>query len=711
MNVKFTLRSIVNRNELKKMDEKGQKIDLFILTQRLLEEKAILVDTIKSYVINQRIKEREEKNKRNEEIEAKRNSQSYTEKLNNKKLEKKNQINDKAMKICKRLVQEKNLLVSHVGQLANKLKLQQQNYIKLQTNAKNKIFELREEVKQLKKEKNKSAEMHRKMSSELGKSRALARHLRRAVVQYHSNKNTPQAEDQLKTKKDAVYDNIDAIDNNNNNDDDDDDEIGKSDDDTMENFPSSVSSSSSLTLPIPKISQKNHPSMSKVLSDNKIEKEKHIMIEEHNANTTNINHTNSITNYNSDNDNNDNGGKTTTVIKNSIEESVVTHTIDVSDHLIVKQEDIRTSKDNEDDEEEDDDDDIPPPPPITTNNIINLATQLPMAPQQKISLNSKRGKNNGIEEEDQTIAVAQIVENHNGNNETHVIAKQLSNYDNSTLKNEKSPPIAKIISTSVMDGVRDGDLEFSNRQRRKSSSVQSGLQNNAKVSIEQNCIQHVLDGELLTKYASSSSVRSMIRQGISNGATEKWVIVNTADDGNLMWGNAKARFTKKMSKFLKLDLITGVYATVPSKKSTASMQRTDWHHSFTVETNSRTYMFVCPSILSAATWIYGLQKMLNKINNCPTSNNKNCRVYKSRGQVLIHLLKIYLDTKAMKMDVTRESLIIDALNMTVLDKLSGMLAGRNSSSNYNNNIFGNDEMDDNSRLNAILNLPSVPTFD
>ena len=57
-----------------------------------------------------------------------------------------------------------------------------------------------------------------------------------------------------------------------------------------------------------------------------------------------------------------------------------------------------------------------------------------MAPQQKISLNSKRGKNNGIEEEDQTIAVAQIVENHNGNNETHVIAKQLSNYDNSTLK-------------------------------------------------------------------------------------------------------------------------------------------------------------------------------------------------------------------------------------------------------------------------------------
>eukprot|EP00942_MAST-04A_sp_MAST-4A-sp1_P004078 g4078.t1 len=262
-----------------------------------------------------------------------------------------------------------------------------------------------------------------------------------------------------------------------------------------------------------------------------------------------------------------------------------------------------------------------------------------------------------------------------------------------------------------MDGVRDGDLEFSNRQRRKSSSVQSGLQNNAKVSIEQNCIQHVLDGELLTKYASSSSVRSMIRQGISNGATEKWVIVNTADDGNLMWGNAKARFTKKMSKFLKLDLITGVYATVPSKKSTASMQRTDWHHSFTVETNSRTYMFVCPSILSAATWIYGLQKMLNKINNCPTSNNKNCRVYKSRGQVLIHLLKIYLDTKAMKMDVTRESLIIDALNMTVLDKLSGMLAGRNSSSNYNNDIFGNDEMDDNSRLNAILNLPSVPTFD
>ena len=40
----------------------------------------------------------------------------------------------------------------------------------------------------------------------------------------------------------------------------------------------------------------------------------------------------------------------------------------------------------------------------------------------------------------------------------------------------------------------------------------------------------------------------------------------------------------------------------------------------------------------------------------------------------------------MKMDVTRESLIIDALNMTVLDKFSGMLAGRNSSSNYNNII-------------------------
>ena len=68
-------------------------------------------------------------------------------------------------------------------------------------------------------------------------------------------------------------------------------------------------------------------------------------------------------------------------------------------------------------------------------------------------------------------------------------------------------------------------------------------------------------------------------------------------------------------------------------------------------------------------------------------------------------------TLSAKITLSSTDLTSDALNMTVLDKLSGMLAGRNSSSNYNNDIFGKDEMDDNSRLNAILNLPSVPTFD
>merc|ERR1712196_426161 len=99
------------------------------------------------------------------------------------------------------------------------------------------------------------------------------------------------------------------------------------------------------------------------------------------------------------------------------------------------------------------------------------------------------------------------------------------------------------------------------------------------------------------------------------------------------------------------------------------------HHSFTIETDSRTYMFVCPSMLSAASWIFGLQNVLLEIGASSSINNTNRSIFASRGQVLIHLLKVYLDTQALKRHVTRASLIIDALNLTVLDKLSGMLTG------------------------------------
>ena len=53
-----------------------------------------------------------------------------------KNITRKDKINNKAVTLCRRLVQEKEVLVSQVEKLANKLTVQQQNLIKLQTNAK-----------------------------------------------------------------------------------------------------------------------------------------------------------------------------------------------------------------------------------------------------------------------------------------------------------------------------------------------------------------------------------------------------------------------------------------------------------------------------------------------------------------------------------------------------------------------------------------------
>ena len=119
--------------------EQGTKKDLLNLTQRLLAEKAILIDTIKSYVLTQRTLKNESKYN-NTTSPYNDNRSSKTNGVGRENVERKDEINNKAVILCRRLVQEKEVLVSQVEKLANKLTVQQQNLIKLQTNAKPVFF-------------------------------------------------------------------------------------------------------------------------------------------------------------------------------------------------------------------------------------------------------------------------------------------------------------------------------------------------------------------------------------------------------------------------------------------------------------------------------------------------------------------------------------------------------------------------------------------
>ena len=109
-------------------------------------------------------------------------------------------------------------------------------------------------------------------------------------------------------------------------------------------------------------------------------------------------------------------------------------------------------------------------------------------------------------------------------------------------------------------------------------------------------------------------------------------------------------------------------------------------------------------MLSAATWIYGPQKLTLEANSTSERSRSKCVCICSSVCVCVCLIHVcvcvYLDTQAIKRGVTRASLIVDALNLTVLDKLSGAFGRRNGSDVVNS---------EDSAMNAILNLPSVPT--
>ena len=323
------------------------------------------------------------------------------------------------------------------------------------------------------------------------------------------------------------------------------------------------------------------------------------------------------------------------------------------------------------------DDDIPPPPSVavsTDSNSDNVAVY-----------------QNNFE----NIAVAKTIEDGHYNGK-HVVAIEVRPDNRAIGRLIQAPKIVEPIDSSLYSSNND----VVPRQLSKTSSEITVAQSKQ----EQSCVQHICNGEILIKYPTSHSVSSMIRQGIggaSAGATEKWVAVDK-NNSTFSWGNVRARFTKKMSTVLRLESINRIYSPVPAPKSPlAADDKSKPHHSFTVETSSRDYLFLCPSMFSAATWIYGLQKLTSKrILRVRVQDLQRLHLFESRGKALIHLLKVYLDTQAIKRGVTRASLIVDALNLTVLDKLSGTFGRRNSSDVVNS---------EDSAMNAILNLPSVPT--
>ena len=102
--------------------DKKKRVELLDLTRRLVEEKAILVNTIRTYVIRQR-KSGEGKRIQTSKA-AKTNDIKYNDyeesAIKTHSDERDQAIRKKTMAVCRRLVKEKEVLVSQVQQLAVK---------------------------------------------------------------------------------------------------------------------------------------------------------------------------------------------------------------------------------------------------------------------------------------------------------------------------------------------------------------------------------------------------------------------------------------------------------------------------------------------------------------------------------------------------------------------------------------------------------------
>ena len=646
--------------------DKKKRVELLDLTRRLVEEKAILVNTIRTYVIRQR------KSGGGRTIQTSKapntNDIKYSDYEENaiKRLsdERDQAIRKKTMAVCRRLVKEKEVLVSQVQQLAVKLRMQQQNLLELQSSAKAKISQLKQEVEQLRKEKEQSIDDREKMAAELQKSRAQARHLRRAVVRFRSNKGASPTISRINSGTDQSNLKIESAEKfqftaKKANDAlcSDDDSKNNEPDPGEKSFPPSHSPPSSSPQSSNKVSSGHLVAKSKDSFDNVGSKTynvgNHQMPE---SSTDNMQIKDGF------DDNHDDSAARPSEGDDS---DSVTHTVHVNNEMLIH---LKTELD----------DDIPPPPSVavsTDSNSDNVAVY-----------------QNNFE----NIAVAKTIEDSDYNGK-HVVAIEVPPDNRAVGRLIQAPRIVEPIDSSLYSS--NNDVVPKNLGKTSSEITV------AQSKQEQSCVQHICNGEILIKYPTSHSVSSMIRQGIggaSAGATEKWVVVDQ-NNSTFSWGNVRARFTKKMSTVLRLESINRIYSPVPAPKSPlAADDKSKPHHSFTVETSSRDYLFLCPSMFSAATWIYGLQKLTLKANSTSERSRSKQRLhlFESRGKALIHLLKVYLDTQAIKRGVTRASLIVDALNLTVLDKLSGAFGRRNSSDVVNS---------EDSAMNAILNLPSVPT--
>ena len=163
--------------------KRSEELDL---TRRLVR-RAILVNTIRRNVNESLGKEKIQTSKAPNTNDIKYSD--YEENAIKRLSDERDQaIRKKTMAVCRRLVKEKEVLVSQVQQLAVKLRMQQQNLLELQSSAKAKISQLKQEVEQLRKEKEQSIDDREKMAAELQKSRAQARHFRKNCGNFRSSK-------------------------------------------------------------------------------------------------------------------------------------------------------------------------------------------------------------------------------------------------------------------------------------------------------------------------------------------------------------------------------------------------------------------------------------------------------------------------------------------------------------------------------------------
>jgi hypothetical protein len=240
----------------------------------------------------------------------------------------------------------------------------------------------------------------------------------------------------------------------------------------------------------------------------------------------------------------------------------------------------------------------------------------------------------------------------------HVLVAQVSEHSSTS---EGNVPVASV-------------LEAPGSRRRGSSS--------APVDVTVVCVAHARKGEILTKYPST---------GFLQRGSEKWVALSESSN-RLEWGSVKARFTGKMSTMLSLRVAVSIFPRPPDESKKQERSRNDWHHSFVIMDSTRSYHFSCPSMMSAATWLVGLHTATERLYvEDGEAWRPPHRICRSRGQALMALLRVFLDIKAQRTHSTRAALIIDALNLTLLQKLSAMGGG-----------------EPNSRMNAILNLPAAP---